>query len=57
MTNMKEYLVLAAFLERYEVYVREAELLPFMIATEQGCYPLSNRDYQMLYNLINEYGK
>lgn len=34
MTDMKEYLILAAFLERYEVYVREAELLPFMIVTE-----------------------
>lgn len=55
--NMKEYLILAAFLERYEVYVREAELFPFMIVTEQGCFPLSNRDYQMLYNLINKYGK
>lgn len=57
MMDMKEYLVLAAFLERYEVYVREAELLPFMIVTEQGCFPLSDRDYQMLYNLIEEYGK
>lgn len=57
MTDMKEYLVLAAFLERYEVYVRDAELLPFMILTEQGSFPLSNRDYQMLYNLIEDYGK
>ena len=56
MTNMKECLVLAAFLERYEVYVREAQLLPFMILTEQGSYPLSNRDYQMLLNLIEDYG-
>ena len=53
---MKEYLILAAYLERYEVYVREAQLIPFMILTEQGSYPLNNRDYQMLLNLIEDYG-
>lgn len=53
---MKEYLILATYLERYEVYVREAQLLPFMIITEKGSYPLNNRDYQMLVNLIEDYG-
>lgn len=54
---MREYLILSAFLEKYDVYVERAELLPYMISTEKGIYPLNNKDYQMLLNFIEEYGE
>ena len=54
---MKEYLILSAYLESFDVYVKTATLLPFMIDTEKGKFYLSNKDYQMLINLIEDYKK
>lgn len=52
---MKEYLILSVYLEKYDVYVKEAKLLPYMITTDKGNFPLNNREYQMLLNFIEEY--
>lgn len=35
---MREYLILSAYLEKYDVYVKEAELLPYMIVTDKGIF-------------------